>query len=245
MTRIRCATPASTPRSWVMSSSAVPRSSHSATSSSRICAWIVTSSAVVGSSATTSSGSHASAIAIIARWRMPPEKRCGYSSTLRSGVRDADLARAARPSAARAAARSQPMCAAQRLGDLVADRQRRVQRAQRVLEDRPDVAAAQRAARGRVRAPDVAAREAHAAGDRAPTAGAARSARAPTRSCPSPTRRPCRRARRRRSRTTRRARPARGPAACANVTASPRPAAWALLIAGSGPGRRAGRRRAG
>ena len=42
-----------------------------------ICAWTVTSSAVVGSSAMTMSGSSASAIAIITRWRMPPENWCG------------------------------------------------------------------------------------------------------------------------------------------------------------------------
>ena len=41
--------------------------------SSRICAWIVTSSAVVGSSAMISLGSQASAIAIMMRWRMPPD----------------------------------------------------------------------------------------------------------------------------------------------------------------------------
>ena len=39
----------------------------------RICAWIVTSSAVVGSSAIRSLGLQASEIAIITRWRMPPE----------------------------------------------------------------------------------------------------------------------------------------------------------------------------
>ncbi len=44
---------------------------------SRIWAWIVTSSAVVGSSAIRSFGRQASAMAIITRWRMPPEKRCG------------------------------------------------------------------------------------------------------------------------------------------------------------------------
>ena len=56
----------------------VPASrSRSARSSSRICAWIVTSSAVVGSSAISSFGEHDSAIAIITRWRMPPENSCG------------------------------------------------------------------------------------------------------------------------------------------------------------------------
>ena len=38
---------------------------------------MVTSSAVVGSSASSSLGSLASAIAIITRWRMPPENWCG------------------------------------------------------------------------------------------------------------------------------------------------------------------------
>ena len=49
----------------------------SSSSRSRICAWTVTSSAVVGSSAISSFGLHESAIAIITRWRMPPENRCG------------------------------------------------------------------------------------------------------------------------------------------------------------------------
>ena len=44
-----------------------------------IWAWVVTSSAVVASSAISSFGWQASAIAIITRWRMPPESWCGYS----------------------------------------------------------------------------------------------------------------------------------------------------------------------
>ena len=43
----------------------------------RIWACIVTSSAVVGSSAISSTGRHTSAIAIIARWRSPPESSNG------------------------------------------------------------------------------------------------------------------------------------------------------------------------
>ena len=39
---------------------------------------MVTSSAVVGSSAIRMSGSQASAMAIITRWRMPPESSKGY-----------------------------------------------------------------------------------------------------------------------------------------------------------------------
>ncbi len=55
---------------------------------SRICAWMVTSSAVVGSSAISRSGSVESAIAIITRWRMPPDSWCGYSRARRlaSGI---------------------------------------------------------------------------------------------------------------------------------------------------------------
>ena len=74
-----------TPRSWVMRSSAIPRSRTRSRRSSRICAWMVTSSAVVGSSAMSSSGSHASAIAIITRWRIPPESSWGYWPTTASG----------------------------------------------------------------------------------------------------------------------------------------------------------------
>jgi hypothetical protein len=38
---------------------------------------VVTSSAVVGSSAISSAGSSTSAIAIMMRWRWPPESWCG------------------------------------------------------------------------------------------------------------------------------------------------------------------------
>ena len=44
---------------------------------SRIWAWMVTSSAVVGSSAMITSGSLAMAMAMTARWRIPPENSCG------------------------------------------------------------------------------------------------------------------------------------------------------------------------
>ena len=49
----------------------------SSCSRSRIWACTVTSSAVVGSSAMSRAGSLTSAIAIIARWRMPPENWWG------------------------------------------------------------------------------------------------------------------------------------------------------------------------
>ena len=77
MTMTSSAISATTPRSWVIMMIAVPNSSWSVVISSRICAWVVTSSAVVGSSAISRSGSLISAIAIITRWRMPPENWCG------------------------------------------------------------------------------------------------------------------------------------------------------------------------
>ena len=45
--------------------------------SSRIWAWTVTSRAVVGSSAISSAGELSNAMAIITRWRMPPESSWG------------------------------------------------------------------------------------------------------------------------------------------------------------------------
>ena len=92
MTAMSSAISATTPRSWVMITIAIPSSRCSRSSSARIWAWTVTSSAVVGSSAISSLGSLASAIAIIARWRMPPENSCGYSSHAACRVGDPDEA---------------------------------------------------------------------------------------------------------------------------------------------------------
>ena len=58
--------------SWVMNSTASPWSTCSFLMRRRISAWVVTSSAVVGSSAISTFGLQASAMAIMARWRMPP-----------------------------------------------------------------------------------------------------------------------------------------------------------------------------
>ncbi|MNT60024.1 hypothetical protein D3C72_1975810 [compost metagenome] len=55
----------------------MPCAAFSSDSRLRICAWMVTSSAVVGSSASSTRGLQASAIAIMTRWRMPPENWCG------------------------------------------------------------------------------------------------------------------------------------------------------------------------
>ena len=51
-----------------------------------ICACTVTSSAVVGSSAIKSLGRSASAMAITALWRIPPEYWYGYSSARCCGL---------------------------------------------------------------------------------------------------------------------------------------------------------------
>ena len=107
---------------------------------SRIWAWIVTSSAVVGSSAISSFGSQASAMAIITRWRMPPENWCGI-------VVEAARGRGCRPAPA-ARWRACGACVLElevyleRLGELPIDGEHRVQRRHRVLEDHGDPVAA-------------------------------------------------------------------------------------------------------
>src|SRR5712692_2038906 len=66
-------------RSWEIRIMERWSSFRSRSRSSRIWAWIMTSRAVTGSSAITSFGSQARAIAIITRWRMPPENSWGKS----------------------------------------------------------------------------------------------------------------------------------------------------------------------
>ena len=77
MTSTWSAMSATTPRSWVIMMMADSVRAWISCISSRIWAWMVTSSAVVGSSAMRMSGPQASAMAIIARCRMPPENSCG------------------------------------------------------------------------------------------------------------------------------------------------------------------------
>ena len=77
MTMIRWVTPATTPRSWVIRTTDELVRDSTRSSVSSTWAWMVTSSAVVGSSAMSTSGSLAIDMAIIARWRMPPEYSCG------------------------------------------------------------------------------------------------------------------------------------------------------------------------
>ena len=117
--------------------SPMPCSRWSRTRRSRICAWTVTSSAEVGSSAMTSAGRHTSAMAIIARWRSPPDSSNGYASTLRCGSGNPTASRASIVAARAACAAELPVQAAD-LPDLVADRVDRRERRHRLLEDHGD-----------------------------------------------------------------------------------------------------------
>ena len=164
ITTTRCAISATTPRSCVISMIAEPSRVFRSRIRSRICAWIVTSSAVVGSSAISSRGLQASAMAIITRWRMPPDNWCGYSRTRRAGRGDADQGQhldRLRLGVARVHALVQP----HRLADLPADGQHRVQAGHRLLEDHRDRVAADVAHFRLRQRQQIAALEADAAGD--------------------------------------------------------------------------------
>ena len=82
---------ATTPRSWVTSTTDISRSATSPRSSPRISACTVTSSAVVGSSATSRRGEPASARAMATRWAMPPGDLVGVALQHARGVDDADV----------------------------------------------------------------------------------------------------------------------------------------------------------
>jgi hypothetical protein len=85
-TATRSAVRATTPRSWVTRSRAAPVSLRTSARASNTCAWTVTSSALVGSSAIRTSGLLAIAIAIIARWRIPPDNWWGYARAAHPGL---------------------------------------------------------------------------------------------------------------------------------------------------------------
>ena len=92
-----------------MRMSAAPASSLTARMRPRIWAWIVTSSAVVGSSAISRAGSQAIAMAIIARWRIPPESSWGCWRIRRSGE-GMPTRRSISSARARPCAREAPRC---------------------------------------------------------------------------------------------------------------------------------------
>ena len=127
--------------SWVIRMIAVPSVSCSSRIRSRICAWIVTSSAVVGSSAISTFGiarqRHGDhhALAHAARELV----RIGVHAALRLG--DVDAAQHLDRPVHRLAARH-ALVQRDRLADLAADRQQRVERGHRLLEDHRDLVAA-------------------------------------------------------------------------------------------------------
>ena len=141
MTITRSARAAITPRSCVMRITAISKSRRRLSIRSRIWAWIVTSSAVVGSSAISSFGEFTSAIAIITRWRRPPESWYGYAFSRSAGRGSPTSSSTSRARTSASLLRDvvvQPIG----LGDLAPDRPRRVQRRHRVLEDHRHVVAA-------------------------------------------------------------------------------------------------------
>ena len=190
MTATRSTFSATTPRSWLISTSAMPVSRRMPASRARICAWMVASSAVVGSSATSRSGCPASAMAIMTRWFMPARKLVRIVAQPPLGIGDADLVeQTQRLGLGRRAAEAAMQL--QRLAELAADAMHRVEAARRVLEDHGDALAAhaleQRApARRPAAGPPGAPSRRHG---RAPAAGRAPPAR--SRSCPSPIRPRC------------------------------------------------------
>ena len=147
-----------------MSTIAVPNSRRRSRISRRICAWMVTSSAVVGSSASSTAGRQASAIAIITRWRMPPESWCGYSSARRSGFGNAHAPQQLDRARPRVAA-PEALVQDQRLGDLPADAHDRIERGHRLLEHHRDGVAADAAHLGFGKPDQLAAVEPDAAFD--------------------------------------------------------------------------------
>ena len=102
--------------------------------SSRICFCVVTSSAVVGSSAISSAGSSTSAMAIMMRWRCPPESWCGYERKMRSTSGRCTCSMIATARRRRSAAGKLGV-KLHHLHDLLADAQDGVQRGHRLLED--------------------------------------------------------------------------------------------------------------
>ena len=78
MTITVCAKDATIAKSWVIKTVDISPLSLNPRMRSMTVACVVTSNALVGSSAINKLGLPASAVAIIARWRIPPESSCGY-----------------------------------------------------------------------------------------------------------------------------------------------------------------------
>ena len=158
----------------------------------RYCAWIVRSRLVVGSSAISSRGSQEMPMAPTMRWRMPPDISCGMLAQPRLRRGDAHRLQQVAAPGSRRAPRPRALVHPDRLRHLVADREQRVQRGHRVLQDHGDALAAHAAHLGVGFLQQVLALEHHPCRWRcAPPAAAGAGWSAPACSCPSPTRRRC------------------------------------------------------
>ena len=119
----------------------------------------------MGSSASSTAGPGPRAIAIIARWRCPPERRCGWSSRVTPTSARAAAARR------RGLAARQRLVRAQGLGHLPAHPAHRVQGRRRVLRHQGDARPAHRPHRVGTEPQQLAALQRHAALDEARGAG--------------------------------------------------------------------------
>ena len=168
-------------------------------------------------------------MAIITRWRMPPENWCGIVVERAPRGRECRPGRAARPRARRrASARRGRYGRLQALVDLPADGQHRVERRHRLLEDHGDLAAAHvaqlraragRGGRGRASStvPATRRRRPDQAQERAQASRSCPSRTSPTRpsTSPAPTSSRCRRPRQRAARRSMETVAGRGPRAAA------------------------------
>ena len=134
ITAMRSATSTATPMSCVTKITPSPSSRCNSRISSSTWICTVASSAVVGSSASSTLGRQASASAIMARWRMPPDISCGIVVEPALGRGDAHpLEQCQGPLAAFGDRHA--IVLLDRFGDLVADAIDRVEREAGVLED--------------------------------------------------------------------------------------------------------------
>ena len=125
-----------------MKISASPCSRCSSRSRFRYCAWMVRSRLVVGSSAISSRGSQEMPMAPTMRWRMPPDISCGILRARGSPARRCAPSLSSPTRALPGAGAAGALVHAERLADLVADGEQRVQRGHRVLQDHGDALAA-------------------------------------------------------------------------------------------------------
>ena len=135
------------------------------------------------------SGASTSASAIMIRWRMPPENSCGYCLKRVGGIPIPPASRASACASRPWPGRGSWVCRVSRKWSSIVHQ--RIEAGHRLLEDQPEVGAAQRRA-GRFGRRPTRSRPsiAHLAGDRGALGQQAEDARGRASTCRSPTRRP-------------------------------------------------------